>query len=178
MVAHAVKDIKVGEELAWSYVDVCQGVAARNHYLARSCPEIGDCRCQTCREDTPSQTYRKHQSDDNRTQIAKLRAYLCGFKADKATTKRKEEVVRLTLQLEKLLKEEGLVGVELAKCYALLALLRSKTAGPEMGLMYKKKEIQVLKICLGADCPKVVACEAELQRMEHGKVPVISGFSL
>ena len=167
MLAHTVRDIAAGEELTWSYIDVCQPSEARQDRLNRVCPDMGVCICDTCAEDTLVSVYRKHQSDMRRARMFDLRILLSTFRISDSN-KNCEVMLRYGVELEKLLKAEGLEGMQLAACYHMMSAIRARK-GPEMAVGYKKRELEVLETCFGVSNPRYSRCVSELGHLEAGR---------
>jgi hypothetical protein len=147
---YAIRDVSVGEEIVVSYVNCAIGVQER----AEALEEFGvDCYCSVCRDSAAA-----HRSEDHRRDIYCSKQILAAYDGESGKAQKLNprflpqnpgKALEMAETLVEGLREEGLVGMDLAAAYRYVSKYSLQQGMPSKAKVVALKEAEVEKYCLG-----------------------------
>ncbi|KAK5165512.1 uncharacterized protein LTR77_009041 [Saxophila tyrrhenica] len=155
---HAIRDIEAGEEILTTYIDSSQFFAGRDEDLKKYGFE---CACAFCQSHEPSllgpTTSDATKRDLRRAKINVVKRSLYAFEGEHARAdgicapRSPSEALDRAQDLIKLLREEGLLGMDLAQAYRWASKYSLQFGVLEKARDYAQKEAEVELCCLGPE---------------------------
>ncbi|KAK6511136.1 hypothetical protein TWF481_000058 [Arthrobotrys musiformis] len=163
LTVHALRDIKVGEELLTSYIDICHPTAVRRHILKHWGFR---CRCSACDSPDDDEDYRRKKIEDLFAKINKRRA-----KKGKISEKDCRRSLGNVVKCIRLLKKEGMEETDtLGLVYAegvRLGMMIGDEDEQESMVEWAEKAVEVERKCLGEDSKEFIAAVHLLESVRN-----------
>lgn len=160
---HALRDIEEGEELATSYIDICQATAERRRVLSH----WGFiCECETCCANSKIQNQRRRRLEDLLAEIEdterrrRLKSWIKSYYVESL------EALNETMALME--EEEMYESDTLGKIYR-IAAKHAAVVGSRKAVKLAAKAVEVERKCCGEDSIEYAKATALLSRLQRRK---------
>ncbi|CAK3875243.1 TPR domain [Lecanosticta acicola] len=152
LTVHAIRDIKAGAELCTSYIFNLRTKEQRHEQLKNTWSF--DCQCEVC-DNTPT----AFASEKRRQLMFDIDQALAAYEANipfaraliPNAPRNGKEARELVERLVAVLREEGLVGMDLAQAYRECSKYSLQEGLIPKALAYAQKECEVEKVCIGSE---------------------------